>query len=356
MRAMFQDLARQAMVATGAVVALSLVMAGCQPAGGEPAIEPSPVVEEARPVVKEAAPPDKATAPAASEDKQPGETATPSAPLPEGVAARVNGEPITRDELIEVLLKRYGQRALDSIIQHRVIRQEAARLNVTASERDVADALDEFYIRGRFPEEMPLGERKKQWAQRLTARGLTMEDFTRDMEAELLLKEVVARRANVTDEMVRAEFDRRHGEKLLLREIVVADEKKAGEIHAELEAGGDFNALASKHSANRREARDGGKIALPVARGTRTKAFEEAAWSLQEGQFSKPFQVGRTWTLLKLDGKTAPETVKFDDVKERYREELLRREEARMRPQALGELMDAATIERRTPLVESEKP
>jgi len=346
MRSVLRNSACLAMAVTAFVAVVPLVLAGCQAAaGGSAAVM-------AKPVAEETTSPAQATKPDAQESSA--ETETPTVELPAGVVARVNGEDITRDELVEILLKHYGQRALESVIQQRVIRQEAAKLNVQVSEADLEEALTEFYSRGRFAQGMPLEERKKRWTEMLAGRGITLEDFKRDMRAEILLKKVVARRVTVTDEMVRAEFDRRHGRKLLLREIVVADERKAKEIHAELEGGADFADLARKHSTNRREGREGGKIRVPVARGTRTRGFEDAAWALEAGQFSKPVKVGRTWLILKLDGRTEPDGVKFEDVKATLHDDIAEREERRMRGQVLGELMDKADIDRRRRLTEPE--
>jgi len=268
-----------------------------------------------------------------------------TAPLPPHVAARVNGEDITRAELTRTLLQYYAVRALDSIIQQMVIRQEARRLGIEATSEEVDRAVADFYGSRNFRSGMPLSERRKQWHERLAARGLSEEDFRRDLELEVLLKKLADRRIKISDQQVRAEFDQRFGERLRLSQIVVDTEKQAREIHQRI-VGGEAFAVQARRWSKDRTAADGGKRLLPLSRGQVEKAYQTVAFSLEVDQVSPPFETTQGWCILKLHERVAARPVKFKDVKDDLRDELRRAEQRRLSPVVLKELLQKARVER----------
>ncbi|MBN2584198.1 MAG: peptidylprolyl isomerase [Planctomycetes bacterium] len=283
---------------------------------------------------------------AATAQAEAAQSAPSPAVLPPGVVARVNGETITREELTDTLLKYYSARALDSMIQQRVIRQEARRLGIKASAKDIEQAETEFFASRNFRQGMPLAERRKQWNERLALRGLTEDDFRRELELEILLRKIADRRIAVSDEQVRAEYDRRYGEQLRLSHIVVDDEALAREIHKRLAAGGSFAEEARRHSKDR-TAVDGGQRLVPLARGQTEKAYEDAAFALTTvGQTSAPVKTTQGWVILKLDERLAARDVKFKDVRDELRRQLCDAERRRLSPIILAELLKQAAIER----------
>ena len=302
----------------------------------------------------QAAAQDDAAPPAAAAPTQAGmqpqvtanEAAPPAETMPAGVVARVNGEPITREELDDTLQKYYSARALDSMIQQRLIRQEARRLGLRASSRELDDAETEFFSSRNFRPGMPLGERRKQWAERLALRGLTEEDFRGELELEVLLRKLADRRVAVTDEQVRAEYDRRYGEQLHLSQIVVASESLATEIAERLAAGGSFEDEARRHSLDA-TASDGGRRLTPLARGQTEQAYETAAFALAPGGTSRPFKTAQGWVILKLHERVAARDVTFEDVRDELRRQLSDAQRRQLSPIILAELMRQAVIERK---------
>lgn len=268
------------------------------------------------------------------------------APLPAGVVARVNGEPITRDELVDVLLMHYAQRALDAMIQQKVIRQEARRLNITVSPAELDRAVEAFLAGEQFPAGMPLSERRKFWMQVLEQRGMSLEAFRRDLAPELLLEKISRRRVEVTPEMIDREFNARHGEQLVVREIIVADEARARDLWRQLDRGESFAELARHHSLNETEAAAGGRVSLPITRGLRGEAFDRVAFALEPGRTSEPFALGRYWVIVRVEQRRPGDGTKLSDVEGRLREEILEREAERRKGDVLGDLLETATVER----------
>jgi peptidyl-prolyl cis-trans isomerase SurA len=71
-------------------------------------------------------------------------------------------------------------------------------------------------------------------------------------------------------------------------------------IYGELQAGAVFDSLAKKYSEDKSTASAGG-VLRPFGIGTlQTKVFEEEAFALKEGGFSKPFQTPFGWHIVQL--------------------------------------------------------
>ena len=94
--------------------------------------------------------------------------------------------------------------------------------------------------------------------------------------------------------------------KLSQAELKAAIDKKrtrAAQIIAELDKGGDFAALAKKHS-NDYSKKKGGKIGY-LTMGMRNKAFMEAAFKLKKGEFTRePVVVRNSLYIIKVNDKT----------------------------------------------------
>ena len=112
------------------------------------------------------------------------------------VAARVNGQVITRRELRDFLERQAGKKALDNLITDALIRQEARKNNVAATDAE----LDEEYAKA---------------VQRVEAGGQTMEAFLASEGAtaaylrgrlryQILVRKLTAGLAAVSDEEVDA--------------------------------------------------------------------------------------------------------------------------------------------------------
>ena len=73
-----------------------------------------------------------------------------------------------------------------------------------------------------------------------------------------------------------------------IRQIVVAEEKIAQDLHKRLTQGEIFALLAGKYSIDGSATRNG--LIAPVKRGQLSEALDKAVWSLEKGQFTAPIQ------------------------------------------------------------------
>jgi peptidyl-prolyl cis-trans isomerase SurA len=211
---------------------------------------------------------------AASDD--PGDVARARPPYNRGqvVVARVNGEPVSGAELRRMLgnpltrnqleraagsqpvageLERF---ALQKLIHHRLLLQEAARRNIEVTRQDLDQAV--AALRRRFDDLESLGKWMKD--QGLDDKGL-YEALRGDMLAGRVWAALVEG-VRVTEEQA-LEYWELHkdelvgGEEVRLRVIAVRDKAAADEILASLKKGESFGQLARRRSEGRRAAQGG---------------------------------------------------------------------------------------------------
>ncbi len=157
----------------------------------------------------------------------------------------------------------------------------------------------------------------------------------------------------VTEEAVRARYDMEIAatpptNEIRARHILVATKEEAEAIIAQLDAGGDFEAIAKEKSTDGAAAQ-GGDLGF-FGPGQMVPAFEEAAFALEVGQFSKePVQTQFGFHVIKVEDKRAQQPPTFDQVKEQVRT-LLFRETYFAAVQALR---DAATIDVQDPALKA---
>lgn len=91
---------------------------------------------------------------------------------------------------------------------------------------------------------------------------------------------------------------------------------KAEKLLAEIREGGDFRALAEKHSADPGSAKRGGELPGWAEKGKLVGPFEEAAYALKPGELSGPVRTRFGYHIIKLLEKRPARQLPFDEVKD----------------------------------------
>lgn len=110
------------------------------------------------------------------------------------IVATVNGEPITRYEIIKALEEQAGQQTLDSLITKKLILQEAKNNNIVASQEDKDAEIKKI--------EDSLKEQSTTLDDALAAQGMTRNDLLEDIRLQILVQKLVENRIELTDEEV----------------------------------------------------------------------------------------------------------------------------------------------------------
>lgn len=110
------------------------------------------------------------------------------------VAAVVNGQPISRVEVVQEAEKQAGQQALQNIVRNTLIEQEAREKNITVSDQEINDEIKKV--------EDNLKEQGQELDQVLATQNLSREDLRKLIRLDKLVAKIVGDGIDVTDEEV----------------------------------------------------------------------------------------------------------------------------------------------------------
>ena len=109
------------------------------------------------------------------------------------VAATVNGEQISRIELLGNLEKRQGKDTLENLITEKLILQEASKRKVVAGANEIKSEVDKI--------KKSVEGQGQQLDVLLSAQGMTMDDLNKQIKFQVLLKKMVGE-IKVTDKEI----------------------------------------------------------------------------------------------------------------------------------------------------------
>lgn len=221
----------------------------------------------------------------------------------DGVVATLNGEPITEADIAMAeadLDPQFGRlpeaqrraAALSAVIDVRLFAAEA--------EKQLIDQSEDFQQRMEFLRERAL---HSAYIDQNVVQGITEEDLRARYEEEIAKIE--------PKEEVRA------------RHILVETEEEAAEIIKQLDEGADFATIAGEKSTDGAAAQ-GGDLGS-FTRGRMVPEFEEAAFALEPGTYSKePVKTAFGWHVIKVEDKRMQEPPAFEQVENQIRSMLIR--------------------------------
>lgn len=249
------------------------------------------------------------------------EAAAPAAVAPETVVATVGGEEITEADLSFA-----AEDLAQDLAQMPAQERRAFLLRVLIDMKVMAGAAEKAGM-----------DQTELFAQRLN-----------------YLKERALRRAyfadaiagQVTEEAIRADYDKfvaefQPQEEVHARHILVETQEEADAIKAELDAGGDFAAIAQEKSIDPGSGANGGDLGF-FAKGMMVPEFETAAFALANpGDVSAPVQSQFGWHIIKLEEKRESSPPAFEQVAPQIQQQVL----MRVFNEKVEELMAGVTID-----------
>ncbi|WP_265517553.1 peptidylprolyl isomerase [Nitratireductor luteus] len=132
----------------------------------------------------------------------------------------------------------------------------------------------------------------------------------------------------ISDEAVRARYDEEVAkmnppEEVQARHILVATEEEAKAIIQQLEEGGDFAEIAKEKSSDG-SASEGGDLGY-FTKGRMVPEFEEAAFALEPGEFTKePVKSQFGYHVIKVEDRRQQQPPAFEQVQNQIKSMLLR--------------------------------
>lgn len=238
---------------------------------------------------------------------------------PDEVVARVDGTPITRNQL-DLAEDELGPdlAQLPAATRDAVVLQYVVELTLLAGAAREAglDQTDQYKRLSRYYE----------------LRALRDVFFQEEI------------RANVTDEAAQQLYDERIGNaepeaEVRARHILVETEDAAKAVIEQLNDGADFAELAQQESTGP-SAANGGDLGF-FSKEQMVAPFAEAAFALEPGSVSEPVQTQFGWHVIKVEEKRDREAPKFADIKEQLKSTLIREQ----LQQRMSDLRGAASVE-----------
>lgn len=217
-------------------------------------------------------------------------TPTATATSTEGLAALVNGEPITMEDYqqqvaqVEAFFDQEGldlgseegrerlmqarRQVLEQMIDQELIRQAAGEMDVTISDEELESNIQDIVEQSGGQEE---------FNQSLDVMGTAYDEF-RQMLLDQLLSEAVFAAITKAIPSVAEQVHARH--------VLLPTEEQAEEVLARLQGGEDFAFLARQYSEDVSTRERGGDMGF-FPRGVMPPEVEDAAFSLDVGQTSE---------------------------------------------------------------------
>jgi len=267
-----------------------------------------------------------------------------SGKVPSGAVAKVGKDTVTQsqfDALLDQAKRSYKvqkrpfpkpgtteyqtlkNQAVQYLVQRSEFSQEAGKLGVTISDKEVDDRLAQ--IKKQY-----FGGNESKYQKQLKAQGLSETQIRDDVKAQLISEKIfkkVTESAKVTDADVKKYYDQHRSqygvpEQRVIAHILVKKKELADKLYTEIQNGANFAKLAKKYSQDPGSKNLGGK--LTVSKGQTVAPFDQTAFLMRTGQVSHPVKTEFGYHIIKALGPIKEaKTTPFSQVKESIRQQLL---------------------------------
>lgn len=236
-----------------------------------------------------------------------------------GLAAQVNGQPITMAQLAEECLMRHGKDVLDGEINRLLLDQELTRRRKAVTQ----EAIDQEIARAAMayghvtPDDRPDVD---SWLKAVTeADDVTVSLYVQDaVWPSVALKLLVDGNVSVTKEDLQKGFAANYGERVEVLTIVLSNQRAANSVW-EMARSNDsdqfFGELANQYSIEPISKANFGKIP-PIRRHGGQPIIEEEAFRLEPGEISSILSVADKFIILRCLGRTKPVVQEFATVEQ----------------------------------------
>jgi hypothetical protein len=229
--------------------------------------------------------------------------------------------PLTREELGEYLIARYGAEKLELLVNKRIIEEAAKAQKIMISDSevdaDLATTLEGLSInQTEFVTKVLKAYRK------------TLYEWKEDViRPKLMMTKLVQNRVNWTEDDLRKAYNAHYGERVEGRVILWPPEEKKVALmeYSKIRDSEEEFARKAKCQASKQLSASGGKIDKPIGHDTTgSLPLERAVFSLNEGEVTEVLQVPEGWVVFKCDRRLpADTTVNVGSVRDNLIKEIV---------------------------------
>ncbi|REJ68062.1 MAG: peptidylprolyl isomerase [Planctomycetota bacterium] len=271
-----------------------------------------------------------------------------------GVAATINGHPISISELAQACVERHGPEVLDGQINRALLGNALTQANLSVTrehlDAEVARAAKAAGVVTNSGQVHIAKWIEMAKEQHQISEQVYYEDIVWPTVA---LKLLVGERVQVTDEEMNKSFEANYGPRVRCRAIMVNNQRRAQEVWdmARREPTVEnFAKLAEQYSVLPSGKALGGEIP-PIQMHGGQETLEREAFSLQTGEISGVIQLATSgqqepqYVILFCEGRTKPVVVERKEVEDVLYEDLLEKKFRVVMASHFQELRDSANIE-----------
>ncbi|MHC2070046.1 peptidylprolyl isomerase [Bremerella sp. T1] len=242
-----------------------------------------------------------------------------------GVAATLNGQPVSLQELKEECISRHGTEVLDGEINRKILQQELTRRRLSVSEADleaeIIRAADSFgFLTKEGKPDM------EAWLKQVTEeQGVSVELYVRDaVWPTVALKKLVDNKVQISEEDIQKGFSANYGERAQVLAIVLDSQRRAQEVWEMARRNPTeqfFGELARQYSIEPVSKNNDGQVP-PIRQHGGQPTIENEAFRLQPGEISGIVATGNQYIILYSLGRTKPLINNVEDVRDELVKEL----------------------------------
>lgn len=272
-----------------------------------------------------------------------------------GVLATVNGRPIERARMIELLLRSHGLDLLEQLIAREAAIELAEKKGIAVT----ADDIQREYYRslGRLadplatitPKHFDRINAEELLRQLLAERDMSRRELMVIVERNAYLRKIAASELVLSPTQVSEEFRRMYGPQVEISHIQMGSLQDVTRVREQLALGVSFEDAAKQLSANRASAVTGGRL-TPFSANDHTvpKAIRQQAFQLAVSEVSETIRVGPWFHLIRVERFVPAADVSLADVRdvvvrqarERLAEQAMRRQYEAIIKEAVVEIHD----------------
>lgn len=254
------------------------------------------------------------------------------------VMAVVNNRQITRRQLAQASMERFGKSVLESLINKYLIAQHMKRQNISITRGEIDDEIE------RMAKRFHLGT--EQWLQMLQReRGVNYEQYSRDIIwPTLALRKLASDKLEVTPDELRQAHETEFGPAVQARLIAVEDPQVAEQLRAQVLANpDDFSKVAREKSVDSVSASSGGLL-QPIRVHTSEPNIEQVLFSMKAGDISPVIKVGEQYAIFKCERQIAKRNVPMEQVQAQLTEKIKEQKLRQVSDEVFRMVQQGATV------------
>jgi len=253
-------------------------------------------------------------APASPEPSEPGTAHA------DDVVAVIGDTEITRQQLLDHLVQKYGKEQLNQMIDTEVVQLEGQSLGISVTPAEIEQELKR--MQQGYDSEQQFYESMKEQL------GLTREALENDIYNKLLTEKLAIKDIRIDDALV-DEYVKAHPEQFAgrvqmhLQIIVVGSLDHANRALNDIARGTDFEAVAKERSLDDATRDAGGDMGWVEADDPFVpRAVMDAVKTMRTGEVSKPLKIDDQYVIVKVKERKEEAPLDMKIVREQVRKEL----------------------------------